>query len=146
MNALFWKHGNTDTWDAGSMPERKLSRSPLQSNISGPAAPVIYARVYLLTASYKHWHDAKAKTGTRNSSTIAPLYCASTEGRQVKHFLQTVQAMATSNPYIQKQASFDSDCAKQALSETLALSQKAIDQLNEARRVRPEQLNVPITL
>lgn len=64
----------------------------------------------------------------------------------MKHFLQAVQSMATSNPYTQKQASFDSAGARQALSETLALSQKAIDQLNEARRVRPEQLNVPITL
>lgn len=72
---------------------------------------------------------------------------APTEGRQVKHFLRTVQTMATGNAYPQKaQASFDSDSARKGLSETLALSKRAIDQLNEARRVRPEQLNAPITL
>lgn len=55
--------------------------------------------------------------------------------------------MATTNACTQKaQAGLGSAGARQALSETLALSQKAIAQLNEARRVRPEQLNAPITL
>lgn len=74
-------------------------------------------------------------------------FCAPTEGRQMKYFLQTVQTMVTSNACPQKaQASLGSAGARQALSETLALSQKAIAQLKEARRVRPEQLNAPITL
>ena len=55
--------------------------------------------------------------------------------------------MVTNNSRYQKApASLGSADAKRALSETLALSQKAIAQLNEARRVRPEQLNAPITL
>jgi hypothetical protein len=75
------------------------------------------------------------------------IFCAPTEGRQVKRFLKTVQTMASSNAYIQNtHHSLDSESAKRALTETLALTQKAIAQLNEARRVRPEQLNAPITL
>lgn len=65
----------------------------------------------------------------------------------MKQFLQAVQTMATTNACTQKaQANLGSADARQALFETVALSQKAIAQLNEARRVRPEQLNVPITL
>lgn len=65
----------------------------------------------------------------------------------MKHFLQSNQTMVTNNSRYQKApASLGSADAKRALSETLALSQKAIAQLNEARRVRPEQLNAPITL
>jgi len=55
--------------------------------------------------------------------------------------------MVTNNACNQRaQASLGSAGARQALSETLALSQKAIAQLKEDRRVRPEQLNAPITL
>jgi len=69
------------------------------------------------------------------------------EGRQVNAFLQADQTTVTTNTCAQKsQVSLDSAGARQSLSETLALSQKAIAQLNEARRVRPEQLNTPITL
>jgi len=65
----------------------------------------------------------------------------------VNPFLQADETTVTSNAYTQKaQASLGSAEARLALSETLALSQKAIAQLNEARRVRPEQLNSPTTL
>ncbi len=65
----------------------------------------------------------------------------------MKHLLQTVQTMANNAAGTQKaQASLNSAGALQALSEALARSQKAIAQLHEARRVRPEQLNAPITL
>ena len=74
-------------------------------------------------------------------------FCTPSGGWQMKHFLQTVQPMATNTACTQKaQTSLGSAGARQALSETLALSQKAIAQLHEARRIRPEQLNSPITL
>lgn len=74
-------------------------------------------------------------------------FLAPTKGQQVKHFMQTIQSMASNTTRTQQaQASLGSAGARQALSETLALSQKAIAELHEARRVRPEQLNAPITL
>lgn len=65
----------------------------------------------------------------------------------MKRFLKTVQSMATNTACTQKaQASLGSAGARQALTDTLAMSQRAIAQLHEARRVLPEQLNAPITL
>ena len=62
-------------------------------------------------------------------------------------FLQADETTVASNAYTQKaHARLCSAEARQSLSETLTLSQKAIAQLNEARRVRPEQLNTPTTL
>ena len=65
----------------------------------------------------------------------------------MNHSLEVAQSTVTNNAYTPNaQASLGSASAKQSLSETLALSKKAIAELKEARRVRPEQLNTPTRL